>query len=132
MQTERLESGVRRSRAGAALSSGSALAALLLLALLTACGGGGPEELPDRPMSLNIEAMLASQIIEMASAVGGYPVEFTEGALKRAEKRPVSLQLDSVPWNEVLDRVVEEADLEWDWVDRDGKWVIRVRLPEER
>jgi len=108
-----------------------AAAALLLLLPLAACSRPGPKELPDRTMSLDIQGLPASQIVEMAAAVGGFRLEWTAAALERAEKSPVDLEVEDARWNEVLERAARGAGLAWDWLPRDEGWLIRVRLPEE-
>jgi hypothetical protein len=108
-----------------------AAAALLLLLSLAACSRPGPKELPDRTMSLDIQGLPASQIVEMAAAVGGFRLEWTAAALERAERSSVDLQVEDARWDDVLDRALHGARLARDWVEREGEWLLRIRLPEE-
>jgi hypothetical protein len=112
-------------------------AALILLSLLLgAWGCGGPDEppeVPERPLSLELRnpGLPAAQIIEMACGVGGFPVEWTEGAMRRASETPLVLKMEDAPWTEVLEVAVRDAGLEWEWLQRQEEWVVVIRLPEE-
>jgi hypothetical protein len=83
-------------------------------------------------MSLNLRGQLASQVILIVTGSAGYQVRWTPGALKAAERKAVTIQVQNTDWLEILGRTAGEAGVAWDWKQEDGVWVVWVHMPGEK
>lgn len=108
------------------------LASLILV--VSGCGRDtkGPEEIPQVPLSMNLKGILSSMVIDMATGSAGFRRVYTEPALEKAQKRAVTIAVENVNWDEVLDFATTEAGVKWDWRRVDEEWIIWVHLSGEK
>ena len=112
----------------------SVLAVILAVgALAIACGGPkGPEEIPEQKMSLKLDGLLASVVIDMATGASGFKRVYTPDALRQAQRKPMSINIEDVNWDTVLNQAVAEAGIKWDWQLHEEEWIIWIHLSGEK